>query len=337
MATTVEPTSIAELLDVPPEHRGLEWIRNSLQTAVAVELSTLPPYLCAYWSVKDPDEEAAQTIRSVIFDEMFHMGLVCNMIVAVGGDPQILKAARSLNYPGELPGRVRPGLEVYLSRLDQDSAKMFMAIEKPEHPLAEFDGVATIGKFYDGIRDAFTAVPNVPLMDTARQMTWDVGGNKLKVLESMKDIERAIDIIKEQGEGTDKMPNDPHVEGELAHYYKFGEIAHRARLKLVKRDPDEWKFKGGHVKEPDTHFMAKMPTRSWADPVPEADALLKSFNKTYTQMLRLLEKAWHDGDTAALGKSFEAMKNLRDDAVALMQTKRPNEGIATYGPEFLVV
>ncbi|MFI6001722.1 ferritin-like protein [Streptomyces sp. NPDC051366] len=337
MATTVEPTSIAELLDVPPEHRGLEWIRNSLQTALAVELSTLPPYLCAYWSIKNPDEEAAQTIKSIIFDEMFHMGLVCNMIAAVGGDPQILKAGRSLNYPGELPGNVRPGLEVYLSRLDQDSAKMFMAIEKPEHPLAEFDGVATIGKFYDGIRDAFRAVPNVPLMDTSRQMTWDVGDNKLKVLESIKDIERAIDIIKEQGEGTDKMPNDPHIAGELAHYYKFGEIAHRARIKLVKRDPDEWKFKGGYVKDPDTYFMAKMPTRSWVNPVPKADKHLKSFNKTYTEMLRLLEKAWKDGDGAALGKSFEAMKELRDDAVELMQIKRPDEGIATYGPEFLVV
>ncbi|MEV6729403.1 hypothetical protein [Streptomyces sp. NPDC051364] len=71
------------------------------------------------------------------------------------------------------------------------------------------------------------------------------------------------------------MPNDPRIAGELAHYYKFGE---------------------------------------------------------------LLEKAWKDGDGAALGKSFEAMKELQKDAVELMQIKRPDgEDIATYGPEFLVV
>ncbi|MBT2505665.1 ferritin-like protein [Streptomyces sp. ISL-98] len=338
MTTTLEPTSIVELLDVPPEKRGLKWIHESLQTAVTLELSTLPPYLCAWWSVKDPNEEAAQIIRSIVFDEMFHMGLACNMLASIGGIPQILTAAKSLKYPGELPGRVRPGLEVYLSRLNQDSAKMFMAIEKPEHPLAEFDSAPTIGKFYDGIRDAFMSLPSEPQIDTRRQMKGNVGDNKLTILKNREDIVRAINVIKEQGEGTDKMPNDPHIAGELAHYYKFGEIAYNKRLRLVQRDPDKWEFKGGYVKDPDMYFMAKMEKRPWPIRSPKADPLLMAFNKTYTETLRLLEKAWADGDETAFGESFLAMKAMRKIAVDLMQIKRPDgEDIATYGPEFLVV
>jgi len=46
---------------------------------------------------------------------MFHLGLACNILSAIGGTPQILAAVPT--YPGPLPGDVRPQLTVYLGTL----------------------------------------------------------------------------------------------------------------------------------------------------------------------------------------------------------------------------
>ncbi|MGQ4445750.1 ferritin-like domain-containing protein, partial [Streptomyces violaceoruber] len=45
--------SVAHLLAVPESGRGVDWLREALQVAVALELATIPPYLCGWWSVGD--------------------------------------------------------------------------------------------------------------------------------------------------------------------------------------------------------------------------------------------------------------------------------------------
>lgn len=83
--------SVARLLAVPEESRRDDWLRAALQVAVALELSTIPPYLCGWWSIRDRGSEAARLIRRIVGDEMFHLGVVCNLLVAVGGRPRIRK------------------------------------------------------------------------------------------------------------------------------------------------------------------------------------------------------------------------------------------------------
>lgn len=125
--------SVARLLAVPEGGRGADWLREALQVAVALELATIPPYLCGWWSVGDRTGHAARLIRRIIGDEMYHMGVVCNLLVAVGGRPRITDAA--LAYPGPLPGGVRDGVNVYLSGLDRPFVRdVMMAIEAPEAP-----------------------------------------------------------------------------------------------------------------------------------------------------------------------------------------------------------
>jgi rubrerythrin len=101
MSTAAASDQIVRLMQISPNQRDEQWIKSSLQAAIALELSTIPPYLCGLWSIKDPTEEAAQLIRSIALDEMFHMGLVCNMLSAVGGAPRIITAAPT--YPQPLP------------------------------------------------------------------------------------------------------------------------------------------------------------------------------------------------------------------------------------------
>ncbi|MGW0585410.1 ferritin-like domain-containing protein [Streptomyces sp. NPDC002920] len=79
--TTVEldysSDGIVQLMQTPPEQRSLAWLKNALQQAIMLELATLPPYLCGYWSViqdTDSGKAAATAIRAIIFDEMSHLG-----------------------------------------------------------------------------------------------------------------------------------------------------------------------------------------------------------------------------------------------------------------------
>ena len=39
------PSSIRDMLSVPREQRDVNWLQTSLQMAVELELSTIPPYL----------------------------------------------------------------------------------------------------------------------------------------------------------------------------------------------------------------------------------------------------------------------------------------------------
>ena len=87
-------TRIPELLAVRAEQRNLAWMKRSLQVAVEVELATLPPYLCGSWSCKQGSAGIAPLVlRTVIRQEMVHLGLAANLLTTLGGTPAINAAA----------------------------------------------------------------------------------------------------------------------------------------------------------------------------------------------------------------------------------------------------
>ena len=96
-------------------------------------MATIPPYLCAMWSIKDPADPVRSMIRDIVLEEMSHMGTACNMLTAVGGTPVVNTADVVPTYPGPLPGGVHADLVVSLSGLTKDVVKStFMEIELPE-------------------------------------------------------------------------------------------------------------------------------------------------------------------------------------------------------------
>ncbi|MFJ8443854.1 ferritin-like domain-containing protein [Kitasatospora griseola] len=329
-----KPMTIAELLNVPAADHDLEWIKKSLQSAIALELSTLPPYLCGMWSIKTDSSEAEAVIKSIVHDEMYHLGMACNMLAAVGGTPHILAAAPT--YPGKLPGNVRPTIDVYLQGLTKDYVReVFMEIEMPENPLARLNEEwVTIGQFYDAVRDAFNNVE--PPIGDHPQMETSIGRNSLTKFTSVEQITSAIDVIKEQGEGTSHLPDDPTPDGGLAHYYSFGEIWKGHRLVPTPDGPTPYDWVGDPVPFPETYPMGRLTADRWPNPAEPVGKLLTSFNDKYTEMLRLLEKAWQDGDPSALSQSVGAMFSLKPAAHALMAEPLPDDSTHVYGPEFLV-
>src|SRR5947207_10431864 len=110
---------------------------NGLQQAIQLEHATIPTYLYPLYSIKlDSNTEIQDLIRSIVIQEMLHMGLVCNILNAIGGSPVINRPEFVPQYPGPLPGAVESELIVPLARFSLDLIKnVFMVIEEPETPL----------------------------------------------------------------------------------------------------------------------------------------------------------------------------------------------------------
>src|SRR5271166_6609092 len=107
-----------------------------LQQAVELEHSTIPPYLTAMFSLKPgTNRRIGDLIRSIVNEEMLHMTIAANILIATGGSPQINSPDFMPKYPGPLPmnvGDLTVGIEAFSISLVQN---VFMAIEEPEHPI----------------------------------------------------------------------------------------------------------------------------------------------------------------------------------------------------------
>nr|WSX76725.1 ferritin-like protein [Streptomyces sp. NBC_00899] len=339
-----ESNAIVELMGVLPTDRDAEWLKQSLQQAIMVEIATIGPYASALWSIKEPNEPVAKDIREIIFDEMTHMGLVCNMLTTIGGTPVLADPKVVPKYEHELPGGVRPGLKVFLQGLTKDSVEMFSEIEHPEHPVARLAAFATIGDFYTAIEEAFEAHQN--LIGGDRQIDFSLEnhgqGNKILPLDTIEKVRAAIEVIKEQGEGTSASPENPFPgkPGELAHFYVFREMFHGKKLIKVSKDPVLWDFKGDDVPLPPAFPMGRVPEGGWANggpnaPTPQVQQALSAFNTHYSAMLRALEAAWKTGDSDAVSPAISHMRGMRTEARKLVQLELPDGSGKTYGPEFL--
>src|SRR5215470_11643272 len=102
------------------------------QWALEIEHSTIPPYLCALYSLKDGyNAESAQIIKSVVVEEMLHMTLVSNVLNAIGGHPTCSYKEFVPEYPTPLPHSAG-SFEVNLEKFSQASITTFRRIELPQ-------------------------------------------------------------------------------------------------------------------------------------------------------------------------------------------------------------
>jgi hypothetical protein len=314
---------------VPAAGHSVAWLKASLQTAIELELSTLPPYLTAMWSIVDTSDPVYQLIRSIVLEEMLHFGLACNLLTTIGGTPQIASLETVPKYPGPLPGGVHPGLIVPLVGLTRRLIyEVFMEIEYPEsHPIALHGRFIdpTIGAFYTAIRTAFDAAVNAdPGVIKGGNQLSNPAPVRVFPIKNIDDVHRAIHVIKEQGEGTETSPLAASPD-ELAHYFKFAEIYYGKTL--VKQD-DKWTYTGDPISFPKVYPVAQVPAEGYPD-CPDAMA----FDRQYTKLLNLLQQAWAPGSTQSLGPAIQAMRALGGLAHTLMTTPLEGGGY-NYGPAF---
>ncbi len=156
-------------------------LRMYLRTALQLELSTIPPYLCGLYSIKEgTNHQAGGLIRSVVVEEMLHMTLVANILNAISSPEDLKKEHKEFggklfnvekiipNYPTPLPGNIfppNPGgngpFTVSLLKFSPEAIDEFCTIERPSDPTKvvkpkkanqPFPRYESIGQFYEAIR-----------------------------------------------------------------------------------------------------------------------------------------------------------------------------------------
>lgn len=323
--------SIAVAMKVPAQRRDLDWLKTTLQYAIDIEHSTIPPYLCAMWSIKNRSDPVYRMIRRIVLQEMLHMGLACNILSAVGGTPKIADHAFFPSYPGPLPHGVHPGLVVGLEPLSMHALETFRAIELPEPKIqARRGGYPTIGVFYNAISKALGNI--TPPMRASYQVTHpDLGGYDLVKITNVEEAQKAIKMIKRQGEGTRESPLRARASNIVAHYFRFGEILFGREY--VKQPDETWAFVGAPVPFPaEIYPMAPVPMGGYPSPPPA----MEQFNRLYTGMLQALQRLWTTAAGGELDEAVKYMRGLRGPAVELMKIRLPNSEL-TYGPTFKYV
>jgi hypothetical protein len=226
-----------------PAINTLESLKEHLQIAIELEHSTLPPYLTTLYSIKDgSNQTAVAAIRSVAIEEMLHMIMVCNILNAIGGAPNINHKDFIPTYPGPLP-HSDDSFQVSLAKFSPETIDIFLKIEKPApagSPPQAHD-YSSIGQFYQAIMDGMDYVNTnteggIFLKDKtiqARQVTAEHyygSGGVLVAVYCIEDARLAMEEIVGQGEGIDDtiFDGDHELFGEdmeYAHYFRFNEIA----------------------------------------------------------------------------------------------------------------
>lgn len=341
---------IKHLMDQPGEEHNLTWLQNALQSAIELELSTLPPYLCGLYALQDQDSDAASWITDIVFDEMRHFGLACNLLQATGKQPQIFDGYDSIVYPGPLPGGVRPkcdpalrfpctpDFEVVLGFSDYQSfVQMCMQIEYPEDPVprpvvraldVEQETFPTIGQFYGAVLEAFKNLGATVPYQFDKQLV--NGFPKIGKIDGLPAASDAITLIQKQGEGASKFPFTDMEGKTLAHFYTFGKIYYGKDYVFdeVKKIGD---WIGPDVKVPTCYPMTPVPLGGYGAGAPSQVA---ECDRIFTKMLQQLDRAWANGDPAALKDAITSMTKLKSAILDLFgkQISRPEGGI--YGPQF---
>ncbi|WP_423000764.1 ferritin-like domain-containing protein [Undibacterium sp. JH2W] len=333
--------ALMERSDNSFEHR-LKLLKHSLQTAIELEHATIPPYLYALYSIKTAENlEIAHLIKSIVKQEMLHMSLDCNVLNAIGGHPKIDHPRFIPHYPGTLPGSVEDSLIVPLAALSKQLVSdVFMVIEEPEQTVdgdaSPPDGV-TIGEFYQHIIDEITELSkmgNIFTGNPERQLVTGFAELQNQGVYDENTATNALKLIIDQGEGSTSSPID--TEHELAHYYKFAEIYHGRKL-IPNPTPEagqpEWLFEGHRIVfDPcGVYPVISNPNRHSYESQPRVEDLNRTFNRTYSDMLRKLHHVFN-GQPDKLALSLLSMQSLREQAQLLMtQEVVPGQ---TAGPTF---
>jgi rubrerythrin len=356
-------SSAFDLLGVPIEKRTKQHLIEMVRCAIKLEHATLPPYLTAMWSIKDRKHPARKILNSIVFEEMGHLGTVCNLLTTIGGVPAFTDKKFVPDYPAKLPCDIYPKVtppnvikwEVGLSRLTPAVVSdVFMIIEYPEKgPVQTMELLAaarpkfhTIGEFYDAIAHTLEHLVRIHQVQISGQKQLSeafVGHdeNKQNVLKPITTLHEALQVIehiKEQGEGTPTSPEAPMFGHELAHYYKLKQI--QVGRNFVQQAGKSWTLTGDFFDFPSVYPMADIPRGGYAeqDLPKEVGDLIKKFNDDYKSLLGLLQSAWEKGGTDGqndLSSAEIVMDGLGSNAVDLMKISIGADK-GNYGPTFQI-
>jgi hypothetical protein len=327
----------------------LEQLHIQLQWALQLEHATIPPYMCALYSLDaERNPEPAHIVSSVLTEEMLHVALAANILNAVGGRPRFDSPELLPAYPHPLPHHDHSVL-VNLLPFGPDALDLFMDIERPallEDP-PQLDEYQTIGQFYACLGDALrtlcaTEGEAAVFCGAPERQVSDVhfrGGGSVITVEDLDSALAALAQIVEQGEGTartdvwdgDRDACNPGRD-EVAHFFRFQELSSG---RYYRRGDTPFSGPTGDAIAFDPEGVFPMRPNPCTTDHPAGSAIFAAqheFNQTYSDMLRMLDDAFN-GSPATLGQAIGKMFTLRTQAQRLMQMPS-GDGRTTAGPTF---
>lgn len=335
------------------EVRNVDWIKQSLQTALELEYSTLPLYLSAMFSLEVQNYTAYNTIRSVAMEEMVHMAIAANILSAIGGTPSFKNI--QVKYPTQgLPGGAEPDLHIGLSKYSKNQLKNFMRIELPVFLLDDLElpeEYPTISVFYNQIKQAI--LDNAEEINTlvkaggrSNQVGDDIGFSTFGYQEGTNSAERlcaGIDEILEQGEGATAgdLITTSAFESEESHYAKFAALYYESSYqkpsdidKVNLQNESEF-FKGTPITPPVVVNTLSVPKDGYAkilalDPNGAAvGQALTGFDTAFSAMLSTLDDVWNGPAPSSwktLGAAVHGMVDFRVlSCFMIMRSQIPND------------
>jgi hypothetical protein len=321
---TASASAIATILERPPipPIATREDLIDALGLAAEIEHAIMCQYLYAAFSIDRESAalspEHAELARTFVMQnlriarqEMEHLGLVTNLLIAVGAAPDFDRPnlpIQSDYYAMDLPMRLLPFGEEFLAlaaRLEEPCKE-----PEPHEPLPYFPSVAAI---YDRIRDGLHALgdPDTPTAATLylgandpqisnadfgagpTQVWYDI---ELLPVTDQKSALAAIDLIRIQGEGASARDPDSHYALVCAMKRSWDALPPDVRVALVKPVPaNPQTFARGDV------------DRSVACAVlldPRALALARLANRAYELLLLLLSRLYGANDATAADRDM---------------------------------
>ncbi|MCC3775948.1 ferritin-like protein [Streptomyces sp. UNOB3_S3] len=287
----------------------LDELARHLADAARIELSTIPPYLYAAYSLKTSGysqwaqgASAQRTLIGIAIEEMLHMALVRNVMTATKCDVVDGKEFRFYDqgtiptYPGDMLHRVPP-LTLETQRISTTAVEGFMEVELPESRQSQVskpsDEYHTLGELYDAIGKGIVALSdqiawgpeNTRWRQQYQRGYWNQWGGPPKPLPVV-DQGSALDalhIIVEQGEGA---PD----EQEDSHYQKFTRIRdHVDGIGVVYDDSGKQKYTIDSGDEAVWPVVKNPKATSFTGPV---QTLAQLSDAAYCYVLALLDKLY---------------------------------------------
>lgn len=339
----------------------LALVYDKLQKAIELELTTIPPYLMAMYSIKaNTNKQVSNIIRSVFMEEMLHMVLAANILTAIGGKVQ-LGVNNIPSYPCRLMFNGKQfknrAFDINLAPLAKETLFTFMQIELPEFmsepPIKALEKIVvsgyTIGEFYNGIKDDLTNLckafgeENIFTVGVANQVSeqyyWR-GGGQLIAIKNLKDAQEAINVIVEQGEGTSTSLGDGDEKyfkqgNDIPHYFRFNEIYVEQYYK--ESDNPLLPPTGDALLVDYNNVYPIKPNCKSADydNQPELKNLNESFNANYSLMLSQIEEGFNGNPKAFYTAIMNGMHSLTPIALSMVQIPIANDPLGRHGaPSF---
>lgn len=202
-------------------------VQQHAQSAVAVELYTLPFYFTVLTSIKDTSDSSYSAILGVCMEEMLHLQLAANLCLALDTTPNFTAPVYGTPIPFLKPDDPETKHNALVNAipgaLDPATLQMMLDIETPAEfevpdstePQTVYNSIAQMyASLYKGIE---TVGESQFTWTTTNQQAFWSGQPFVQTIAKLSDAKNAIDTIGEQGEGKamKPVPVPPFTESEF--------------------------------------------------------------------------------------------------------------------------